>query len=117
MMENLQLFLAIIGSITLLWLVYKAIKGFFVLMEALVEAAFRGKFPDDFMMHFGWIVSEMKTRGYEQSDVMDAGGENPGVLMKNTENGSEMEIRLRAPLFTSNGYSIVVSNHNNNQQS
>ena len=114
MMEKFQLFLAIVGAITLLWLVYKAVKGIFVFMGGMLEAAFRDKFPDDFMMHFGWIISEMKTRGYKKVDVMDAGGENPGVLMRNMKTGNEMEIRLRAPLFTNNGYSIVVSNHGNN---
>ena len=56
----------------------------------------------------------MKSKGYSQNGMIDAGGDNPGVLMKNTETGNEMEIRLRAPLFTSNGYSIVVSNHGSN---
>ena len=65
------------------------------------------------MMHFQWIVSEMETRGYAQADMMDVGGDYPGLLMKNEGTGVEMEIRLRAPLFSDKGYSIVVANHNN----
>ena len=113
-MEKFQIFLMVIGAIALLWLVYKAIKGFLVLMGNMFEAAFRDKFPNDFMMHFGWIISEMKSRGYIKTGVMDVGSEYPGVLMKNSETGNEMEIRLRAPLLTDNGYSIIVSNHDNN---
>ena len=43
---------------------------------------------------------------------MDAGSDYPGMLMRNEETGVEMEIRLRAPLFSDKGYSIIVSNHN-----
>jgi len=103
-----------IGATTIMWLVYKAAKGFFGLMGDLLEAGFRGRFPFDFKMHLGWIVSEMKSRGYEQADMMDAGSENPGVLMKNMETGNEMEIRLHAPLSSDKEYSIIVSNHDNN---
>jgi hypothetical protein len=46
--------------------------------------------------------------------MMDAGGDYPGLLMKNEGTGDEMEIRLRAPLLSDKGYSIVVANHNNN---
>ena len=65
------------------------------------------------MMHFQWIVSEMETKGYAQAGMMDAGGDYPGLLMKNEGTGIEMEIRLRAPLLSDKGYSIVVANHNN----
>ena len=113
MEENFQLFLAFIGTITLLWLVYKAIKGFFVLFGAMFEEGFRDKFPYDFMMHFGWIISELESRGFRQADMIDAGGDNPGVIMKNPTTDVEMEIRLHAPLLSDQGYSIVVTNHNN----
>ena len=79
----------------------------------MFEAGFRERYPYDFMMHFQWIVSEMETRGYAQAGMMDAGGDYPGLLMKNEGTGAEMEIRLRAPLFSDKGYSIVVANHNN----
>ena len=46
-----------------------------------------------------------------ECSCLDAGGEYPGLLMKNEETGGEMEIRLRAPLFSDKGYSIIVSNH------
>lgn len=98
-MEVLQTILMVIGAVTFIWLLVKLAKGCFWLLGGLLEAGFRNRFPDDFMMHFGWIISEMETRGYVQSDMMDAGGEYPGILMKNEETGGEMEIRLRAPFF------------------
>ena len=33
--------------------------------------------------------------------------------MKHPESGIEMEVRLRAPLLTDKGYSIIVVNHSN----
>ena len=113
-MEIIQTILMIIGTITVIWLIYKAFNGLVWLLGALFEAGFRNRYPYDFMMHFQWIVSEMKTRGYTQAGIMDAGGDYPGLLMKNEGTGAEMEIRLRAPLFSDKGYSIVVANHNNN---
>ena len=112
-MEIYQIVLMVIGAIALLWLVYKTIKGFFWILGKGMESCFREKFPYDFMMHFQWIVSEMKTRGYAQAGMMDAGSDYPGLLMKNEKTGEEMEIRLRAPLLSDKGYSIVVANHNN----
>ena len=112
-MEVLQTVLMVIGAITLIWLVVKFTKACLLLLGELFEAGFRNRYPGDFMMHFGWIVSEMETRGYVQTDLMDAGSEYPGLLMKNGETGGEMEIRLRAPLLSDSGYSIIVSNHIN----
>lgn len=112
-MEMFYDFLVVIGSLTLIWLAYKAIKRLFVLMGALFEAGFRDKFPYDFMMHFGWIISEMKSKGYCQNGMMDAGGNFPGVIMKNPTTDVEMEIRLRAPLLSGKGYSIIIANRNN----
>jgi len=113
-MNVFQIFLMVIGAITIFWLVYKFVKGIPNVLGELLEAGFRDKFPFDFMMHLGWIISEMKSKGYEKTDMMDAGGENPGVLMKNMDTGNEMEIRLKAPLFSDEGYSIIVSNHDTN---
>jgi hypothetical protein len=104
----------VFGGITLLWLVDKFAKGCLWFLGAMFEAGFRNRYPYDFMMHFQWIVSEMKTRGYTQAGIMDAGGDYPGLLMKNEGTDVEMEIRLRAPLLSDKGYSIVVANHNNN---
>ena len=112
-MEVLQTILMIVGAITLLWLVIKFAKGCLWLLGKMFEAGFRERYPYDFMMHFQWIVSEMETRGYAQAGMLDAGGDYPGLLMKNEGTGAEMEIRLRAPLFSDKGYSIVVANHNN----
>lgn len=53
----------IVGAITLLWLLVKIIKGVPVVLGEYLEASFRNKFPNDFMMYFEWIVSEMKLRG------------------------------------------------------
>ena len=112
-MEVLQTILMVIGTITLLWLVVKFTKGCLWLLGKMFEAGFRERYPYDFMMHFQWIVSEMETRGYTLAGTMDAGGDYPGLLMKNGGTGVEIEIRLRAPLLSDKGYSIVVSNHNN----
>lgn len=112
-MEVLQTILMVIGAVTLIWLVVKLAKACLWFLGELFEAGFRNRYPDDFMMHFGWIISEMETRGYVQADMMDAGSEYPGLLMKNGETGGEMEIRLRAPLLSDKGYSIIVSNHIN----
>ena len=113
-MEVLQTILMVIGAITLAWLVVKFAKGCLWLLGKMFEAGFRERYPYDFMMHFQWIVSEMETRGYTQAGTMDAGGDYPGLLMKNGETGGEMEIRLRAPLLSDKGYSIIVANHINN---
>ena len=112
-MEVLQTILMVIGAITLLWLVTKFAKGCLWFLGKMFEAGFRERYPYDFMMHFQWIVSEMETRGYAQAGMMDAGCDYPGVIMKHPESGMEMEIRLRAPLLSDKGYSIVVANHDN----
>ena len=112
-MEIYQIVLMVIGAATIIYLIVKFAKGFFWILGKGMESCFREKFPYDFMMHFQWIVSEMETRGYAQAGMMDAGGDYPGLLMKNEGIGVEMEIRLRAPLFSDKGYSIVVANHNN----
>ena len=83
------------------------------ILGKMFEAGFRERYPYDFMMHFQWIVSEMEARGYAQASMIDAGGDYPGLLMKNEGTGVVMEIRLRAPLLSDKGYSIVVANHNN----
>jgi hypothetical protein len=114
MMELIQTILMIIGAITVIWLIYKTIKGTLWLLGAMFEAGFRNHFPSDFMMNIGWIVSELESRGYKQAEMIDAGGDNPGVIMKNSRTDIEMEIRLRAPLLSDKGYSVIVANHSNN---
>lgn len=113
-MEIYQIVLMVIGAITLLWLVYKTIKGFFWLLEAGMESCFREKYPYDFTSNIGWVINELKSRGLEQTATIDAGSDYPGVIMMHPETGVEMEVRLRAPLLTDKGYSIIVSNHNDN---
>ena len=104
----------IIGAITVIWLIYKTIKGTLWLLGAFFEAGFRNRFPYDFMMSLGWVVSGMESRGFRQADMIDAGGDNPGGIMKNPRTEVEIEIRLRAPLLSDKGYSVIVANHSNN---
>ena len=113
-MEIYQIILMCIGAITLIWLVVKTIKGVFWLLGKGLESCFREKYPYDFEINLGWVIQEMKSRGYRQTAVLDAGGDYPGVIMKNHGTEIEMEVRLRAPLLTNKGYSIVVANHLNN---
>ena len=113
-MEIYQIVLMVIGAITLIWLLYKTAKGILWLLEAGMENCFREKYPYDFQMNLGWIIKEMNARGYEQTSTIYAGGDYPGVIMRNPETDIEMEVRLRAPLLTTKGYSIIVANHDNN---
>ena len=113
-MEIYQIILMCIGAITLIWIVVKTIKGVFWLLGKGLESCFREKYPYDFEINLGWVIQEMKSRGYRQTAVLDAGGDYPGVIMKNPGPEIEMEVRLRAPLLTNKGYSIVVANHLNN---
>jgi hypothetical protein len=113
-MEIYQIILMGIGTITLIWLVVKTIKGVLWLLGKGLESCFREKYPYDFEINLGWVMQEMKSRGYRQVAMMDAGSDNPGVIMINSESGIEMEVRLHAPLLTDKGYSIIVANHSNN---
>ena len=113
-MEIYQIILMGIGAITLIWLVVKTIKGVFWLLGKGLESCFREKYPYDFEINLGWVIQEMKSHGYRQAAMMDAGSDNPGVIMINSESGIEMEVRLHAPLLTNKGYSIIVANHSNN---
>jgi hypothetical protein len=113
-MEIYQIILMGIGAITLIWLVVKTIKGVLWLLGKGLESCFREKYPYDFEINLGWVMQEMKSRGYRQVAMMDAGSDNPGVIMINSESGIEMEVRLHAPLLTDKGYSIIVANHSNN---
>ena len=113
-MEIYQIILMGIGAITLIWIVVKTIKGVFWLLGKGLESCFREKYPYDFEINLGWVIQEMKSHGYRQAAMMDAGSDNPGVIMINSESGIEMEVRLHAPLLTDKGYSIIVANHSNN---
>ena len=113
-MEIYQIILMGIGAITLIWLVVKTIKGVLWLLGKGLESCFREKYPYDFEINLGWVMQEMKSRGYRQVAMMDAGSDNPGLIMINSESGIEMEVRLHAPLLTDKGYSIIVANHSNN---
>ena len=113
-MEIYQIILMVIGAITLIWLMYKTVKGVFWVLGKALEGCFREKYPYDFERNLGWVIKELKSKGYRQVATMDAGGDYPGVIMKHPESGLEMEVRLRAPLLTNKGYSIIVANHNDN---
>lgn len=113
-MEIYQIVLMVIGAITLIWLLYKSVKGILWLLEAGMASCFREKYPYDFTSNLSWVVNELMSRGFEQTSMLEAGSDYPGVILKHLETGVEMEIRLRAPLLSDKGYSIVVANHNNN---
>lgn len=113
-MEIYQIILMVVGAITIIWLIVKAVKGIFWILGVGLESCFREKYPYDFERNLRWAVDELKSRGYRQTASMDAGSENPGLMMKNPGTGVEMEVRLRAPLFSNKGNSIVVANHGNN---
>ena len=113
-MEVYQKILIVIGAITVIWLIYRAIKGIFYVLGVGMAGAFRDKFPYDFKINLEWVISELKFRGYVEAAMMDAGGDYPGVIMKHPQTGNEIEVRLQAPLFTSKGYSIIVANHDDN---
>ena len=112
-MEIYQIVLMVIGAITLVWLSYKVLKGFIWCLDAGLASCFREKYPYDFEINLGWVIKELKFRGYRQAAMMGAGSDYPGVIMEHPESGIEMEIRLRAPLFSDKGYSIIVANHAN----
>ena len=112
-MEVYQIILMAIGTITVILLAIKAVKGMFWILEVGLKSCFRDKYPYDFTINLSWVVSELKLRGYRQTHTMDAGSDNPGVLMMHPETKTEMEVRLHAPLFTSKGNSIIVANHTN----
>ena len=113
-METTQTVFAIVGAITLLWLLVKIIKWAPILLQGFLEAGFRCVCnPMDFLRNFAWITAEMESRGYERARIFDAGSDYPRLLMKNKETGAKMEILLNAPLVAENGYSIKVTNKNN----
>ena len=113
-MEMYQIVLMVIGAITIVWLLYKTAKGFLLLLEAGMQSCFREKYPYDYQMNLGWVTEEFKSRGYKQTTTIDAGSDYPGVIMRHPETDNEMEVRLRATLLSTTGYSIIVANHNNN---
>ena len=114
MMEIYQVILMVIGAVATIYLIVKFVKGFFWILGKGMESCFREKYPYDFEINLKWVTSELKLRGFRQTATMDAGGDYPGVIMTNPEKEIEMEVRLRAPLLSDKGYSIIVANHNNN---
>jgi hypothetical protein len=113
-MEIYQVILMVIGAAILIYIIVKFVRGFFWILGKGMESCFREKYPYDFEINLKWVTLELEQRGYKQSATLDAGGDYPGVIMNNPEKGIEMEVRLRAPLFSDKGYSIIVANHNNN---
>ena len=49
-MEIYEIVLMVIGAITLVWLVYKTVKGFFWLLGVGMASCFREKYPYDFIV-------------------------------------------------------------------
>ena len=113
-MEIYQIVLMVIGAITIIWLLYKTIKGVLWVLGAGLESCFREKYPYDFQMNLGWVIKEMESHGFRQTRSIDAGSDYPGIVMTKSGTEEEMEVRLRAPLLTTIGYSIIVANHVNN---
>lgn len=112
-METYQIILMVIGAITTVWLIVKFAKGVLGVLGKGLEAGFREDYPYDFEINLDWVVKEMKSYGYIQMQAIDAGSDNPGLIMKNPKTEVEIEVRLRAPLFSDKGNSIVVANHDN----
>ncbi len=113
-MEIYQIVLMVIGAATIIYLIVKFVRGFFWILGKGLESCFREKYPYDFEINLKWVTSELEVRGFKRSATMDVGGDYPGVIMNNLEKGIELEVRLRAPLLSDKGYSIIVANHNDN---
>lgn len=109
-MEFWKIFLMVVGAITCLWLIVKAIKGALLLLGNAFEAGFRNQFPLDYMFSLSWVINEMKQHGYAETATIDEGCENPGLEMRN-ENGKEMIINLHAPLSPDDKKVIVVTDN------
>ena len=113
-METTITIFAIVGAITLLWLLVKIIKWGPILLQGFLEAGFRCVCnPCDFINNFAWIIHDMEARGYKRGRRFDAGRDYPRLLMKNEETGSRMSILLDAPLLAEHGYSIIVTSRKN----
>lgn len=110
-METYQIVLMVIGAITSVWMVVKIGRGILFILDQALKASFREKYPHDFEINLRWVIAELKSHGYRKNAEMDAGSDNPGVMMKSHETGTEMEVRLRAPLLSHKKQTIVVVNH------
>jgi hypothetical protein len=104
----------VIGAITIIWFLYKTAKGVLWVLGAGLESCFREKYPYDFQMNLGWVIKEMESHGFRQTSTIDAGSDYPGIVMMKNGTEEEMEVRLSAPLLSTKGYSIIVTDHVNN---
>ena len=110
-METYQIVLMVIGAIASIWMVVKVGRGILFILDQGLNASFREKYPYDFEINLRWVIAELKLHGFRTIAEMDAGSGNPGVMMKNHETGTEMEVRLRAPLLSHKKQTIIVVNH------
>lgn len=81
--------------------------GFILLLEYGIEAGFRNKFPMDYLFQ---LTAESKffcEQGFTEIVYLDAGTDNPGILFE--RDGLKVEVRLNAPLETSNYYTRISS--------
>lgn len=107
-MEILNVFLIIVGATTSVWLLYRAGRGVLIFMAGALDSAFRNRYPYDYLPHLQWVIDEFEANGYECREYVDAGSEMPGVVLGIDSSNPEIEIRLKAPLFSKTDYSIVV---------
>ena len=83
---------------------------FFRFLVFAVEAGFRSHFPLDYLGHLRWIERELANRGFQRTIILAPGSSYPGVMMKNDETGSEIEVSLCAPILSGSKYHIEVLN-------
>lgn len=105
--------MSVICILTTLWLAFKTGKLSISFLDTMIKAGFRDKYPFDYEINLGWVLSELRTQGYRIVKHIDSGSDNPGVMLGSTKNNNVIEVRLNAPLFTSKSNSIIVVNRTN----
>lgn len=104
----------IVGTLATMWMIYKGGKFLLNLGGWMLEAAFRDKFPYDYEMNLSWITQKFRDLGYRKVFAIEPGGDAPGFFFKKSKCKTEVEVRLNAPLFTSEKNSVVIVNYANN---
>jgi hypothetical protein len=110
---DMTTYFIVVGGLTTIWLIYKVARFLLTLGGWMFEAAFRNRFPNDFEMNLSWITQKLRDLGYNEVSTIDPGSERPGFLFRKSKTGSEIEVRLNAPLISSKDNSVVVVNHSN----
>lgn len=110
-MSILQYILMGIGAISIIWGLYWLGKKIFEGMAKGLEAAFRNKFPFDYLIELSWIVQLFEKHGFQEDEYsrIDAGTDCPGIKMVR---GNELvEIYLIAPLDGKFRIKVIFKNH------